>query len=207
MTSLQNHWRNVSWLLIAGLNIILLLSRLHTALPTQHKFSYIGDDYPIELPFAQSLHFVTMTLHESTHYDLLNPNTSDPVLARISDTEWQSTITNPLGMGRVHLGDNHRLFTATFWHQIHCVREMARAIVDPDHPEATPGHIEHCLGYLRQGFLCEAEYGLEAGDFMKRDFVTEPIADTVVCRDWEGAFKYLEEQTEEWVRWKRAHGV
>ncbi|KAF9256978.1 hypothetical protein L218DRAFT_880547, partial [Marasmius fiardii PR-910] len=157
--------------------------------------AYIGDDYPIELPIAQELDFAAMTVQESTHYSL---NVSDPM----SEFEWLTLPSNPLGFGRVNLGSNHRLLTVVFWHQMHCVFEMARAAMNKSHPQATPGHIRHCLNYLRQSFLCDADYTLEFGDFMERDYERERVGDTKVCRNWEAVFEEMEHRMEESFEWR-----
>ncbi|KAG7100297.1 hypothetical protein E1B28_002072 [Marasmius oreades] len=186
------------WIFLAVFNISLLLYRhaqVNVWSPSELPYTYIGDDYPIELPIAQQLDLVAMTLQETTHYSL---NASDP----ITSAEWFTLMNNPYGFGRVNLGSNHRLLTVVFWHQMHCISEMARAIMNRSHPEAVRGHIQHCLNYLRQSFLCDADYMLEAGDFMERDFERERVADTRVCRNWEAVMQDMEHRMEVSVEWR-----
>lgn len=168
---------------------------------TYHKFMSIskafkGDDYPIELPLSSPPEFVAMTLQETVHYPF---NISDPD----SEKEWETLFTNPVGLGRVHLGPDNRVFTNVFWHQMHCIREMERAIQDRSHPVSTPKHIRHCLNYLRQHFICDADYTLEEGDFMARDFELQRSSDTRLCRDWEIVYQTLERRVRKWAAEQR----
>lgn len=138
-----------------------------------------------------------MTLQETIHYDL---NISDPVV----EHEWDSLMLYPRGFGRVHLGSEHRVFNIVVWHQMHCLRAMERAIQNRSHPLSTPGHVRHCLNYLRQTFLCTADHTLEEGDFMRRNFEVQRVADTRICRDWELVESVMNRKMLEFFDWK--HG-
>ncbi|KAF8987613.1 hypothetical protein BDQ17DRAFT_1483898 [Cyathus striatus] len=157
------------------------------------EYTFVGEDYPVELPIAHQLPLAALSLQESVHYNL---NNSDPV----SEEEWISIISHPFGLGRVHLGPNNRLFNNVFWHQLHCIREMDRAMKNRQDPHATPAHIRHCLNYLRQSFLCDADYALEWGDIMQRDFDQQRLEDTRVCRDWDVVFHHLENSMLKWAK-------
>lgn len=158
-----------------------------------HLEEISGDDYPIEIPFAKPLDFVAMTLQETVEF---SSNLSDPA----TEEQWATLLLQPVGMGRLHLGSKERVFTAIFWHQMHCIRELERGILDRSDKEATPHHIRHCLNYLRQHFLCEADYTLEEGDFTQRNFQYERSADTRVCRDWDSAYSIMGERIKEWAK-------
>ncbi|KAF9445734.1 hypothetical protein P691DRAFT_805263 [Macrolepiota fuliginosa MF-IS2] len=169
--------------LICVLNALAALVLLNVVSSTLSRsrsraYTYVGDDYPIELPLEEKLLLVSMTLEETVHYEL---NISDPVAER----EWDSLMLYPRGFGRVHLGPERRVFNIVFWHQMHCLRSMERAIQNRSHPFSTPGHVRHCLNYLRQTFLCGADHTLEDGDFTIQNFEMERIADTRMCKDWE----------------------
>ncbi|KAJ7586816.1 hypothetical protein C8J56DRAFT_1026516 [Mycena floridula] len=159
-------------------NSLLLILNIQ-AHKSPSSYTFIGVDFPRELPLTDELEYVAMSLQETVRFRL---NATDAI------DEWRQVMELPIG--RVHLGPERRLFNLAFWHQLHCVREMARVITSDDH--STPEHIMHCLHYMRQGFLCEADGGLEVGDFMMRDFEVDRVADTVVCRDWEKVYNYLE---------------
>ncbi|TFK68842.1 hypothetical protein BDN72DRAFT_841320 [Pluteus cervinus] len=158
---------------------------------TPREYSYVGQDYPLEYPMGE-LDIVAMTLQESVRFEL---NTNNPLL----ESEW-GTITNyPKGWGRVHLGPDDRVFNVVFYHQLHCVRQLQRAILDRNNTIAPREHVGHCLNYLRQTFLCEANPSLEEGDFWERDYEVDRLGDTLVCKDWTKAYEELEKNFERWA--------
>ncbi|KAH9929361.1 uncharacterized protein B0H18DRAFT_996757 [Fomitopsis serialis] len=137
-----------------------------------------------------------MTLHESVHFTL---NGTDPVIT----AEWESLATHPDGFGRTRLGPDHRLFVMTFYHQLHCIWKFQQALVERNDPTASKHHVQHCLNYLRQTFLCEAADSVEEGDFMDRNFEQDRIGDTLVCRDWEKVYNVLDGAYAEWEQWSQ----
>lgn len=152
---------------------------------------FIGHDYPIMLDLGD-LDPVAMTLQESVRFEL-GDGTDESV-----DKTWGTLFANPPGLGRVHFGENERILTATFVHQLHCVRELARAFHSPKSNLVTVEHQQHCLTYLRQTFLCEAADTLEEGDFMQRDFDVDRIGGTAVCWDWERVYELMGTNYHEW---------
>ncbi|KAJ7602493.1 hypothetical protein DFH06DRAFT_359759 [Mycena polygramma] len=157
-------------------------------------YSYTGQDYPLTYPIFP-LETVAMTLHESVHFSL---NASDP----LAHDEWVLYSSIPKGIGRTRLGPQQRVFVITVGHQMHCLRRIQAALVNREDPHANPAHVSHCLNYLRQTLLCEAAHMLERGDFMHRSFDLDRIGDTLVCKDWEGAFKFFDKKYEEWQEWR-----
>ncbi len=149
-----------------------------------HTYSYIGTDFP---PRHPSLHLepASMTLQESIRY---GANSSDA----ITSEEWATLKEYPEGRGRALLGSNHRELLITFYHQLHCIREVQMGLFDRDDTEATPHHMKHCLDYLRQTILCSAEDSLEEGDFLTRDHETQRTGGDLLCWDWEAIFKDLD---------------
>lgn len=91
-----------------------------------------------------------------------------------------------------------------FYHQLHCVREIERGLVDLDDAEATSHHMKHCLDYLRQTILCSATDTLEKGDFLQRNWELErkSVADDLVCWDWELIFRELGDGWDEFTTWR-----
>ncbi|KAF8662082.1 hypothetical protein AX16_001192 [Volvariella volvacea WC 439] len=162
-------------------------------------YSYIGKDYPLELPLDDSSSKVpfsqdkvALTLHESIHFHL-NVSRRDPWL----DDKWRTLVNNPPGLGRVRLGPHNRVFNTVFYHQLHCLHVLQRAIIDPKHPYSPPVHVSHCLNYLRQTFLCQATDSLEPGDFEARDWDVEREGGTLVCRNWERVYEWMGTSFEE----------
>ena len=160
------------------------------------RYSYQGDDYPLELPFGSSDCPVAMTLHETVHFP---PNGSDP----IAELEWNNLVTAPKEAGRTRLGPDHRVFTMVFWHHFHCLWSIQRALNDPDDPYGGYEHLHHCFNYLRQTLLCQAADTLELGDFMERNFENDRVGDTMVCRDWEQVYTGLDENYQNWTEWAK----
>lgn len=153
---------------------------------------YIGADYPAILPI-HSLPPAELALQETVHFPLAGPG---------ADEDWATIVNNPEGFGWVRLGPDDRLFALVMFHQLHCLRQMQRAIADRNHPLANPHHIRHCINYLRQAFLCKADFSLESGDFMARNYSEGQMGDTMACEDWSVLYDYLESNYEDWKRRK-----
>lgn len=64
-------------------------------------------------------------------------------------------------------------------------------------------HYGHCLNYLRQTLLCDANGSLEEGDFIERDPEVDRVGDTMVCQDWEKLYKVMNENDEDYARWRK----
>lgn len=137
-----------------------------------------------------------MTLQETSHYLF---NASDPLSFR----EWETLTGYPGGLGRYHLGTDRRSFLATFYHQIHCIRQLNMAVLDKNDKIATPHHVNHCLQYLRQTMLCKAADTLENGDFMERNFETDRVGPEVMCVDWEAAYSRHEDAWDKFTEWRK----
>ncbi|KAG1793517.1 uncharacterized protein HD556DRAFT_510562 [Suillus plorans] len=134
----------------------------------QQNFTFMGDDFPESLvPDAGKVRFVA---EESVRFALDLPE---------SKTEWLST--SPPGTGHVVLGAENRSFFVAMFHQLHCLRLFRVALAGPNFDQE---HTHHCLNYLRQWILCQADLTLEAGDFTTRDFEQHRVGATHVCRDW-----------------------
>ncbi|KAI9461092.1 hypothetical protein HD554DRAFT_2176371 [Boletus coccyginus] len=160
------------------------------------RYSYRGDDYPLQLPLDISDGPVAMTLHETIHFPL---NGSDP----IAQMEWDNLVAAPKEAGRTRLGPDHRVFTMVFWHHFHCLWSIQRALNDRNDTYGGYAHLHHCFNYLRQTLLCQAADTLELGDFMERDFENERVGDTLVCRDWQQVYTALDENYQNWTEWAK----
>lgn len=91
-----------------------------------------------------------MEVEESVNYSLNDPEAYD---------EWM--YGTPYGGGAHRVGAINRILVAVLFHQLHCIRTMYQLLV-----EGGPyGHAEHCLRYLREEILWEANTTLEPGDF------------------------------------------
>ncbi|KAG1732947.1 hypothetical protein EDB19DRAFT_1639969, partial [Suillus lakei] len=128
--------------------------------------AFIGDDFPESL---LDMGQVRLTVEESVRFAIDLPE------AKI---EWLST--SPPGTGHVALGAENRVFFVSMFHQLHCLRLFRAALIGRNNQE----HTHHCLNYLRQWILCQADLTLEAGDFTTRDFKQHRVGATHICRDW-----------------------
>ncbi|KAH9474315.1 hypothetical protein JR316_0012773 [Psilocybe cubensis] len=192
-------------ILLAFLNVYFAMKTLsevfsvHTDTFKETPYTYIGMDHPFYHP-GLSMTPAALTLQETLHYTL---NTSDPE----GTHEWELLFQFPKGTGRVHLGSNHRLFISTFYHQLHCMVQLRRALLKRSDRSATPHHVNHCLQYLRQTLLCQADDTLEDDDFMEKDFQTQRIGSDVQCYDWEASYERIGEEYMAFQAWLNAAEV
>ncbi|RDB30438.1 hypothetical protein Hypma_007155 [Hypsizygus marmoreus] len=158
-------------------------------------FTYLSQDYPLEYPLGP-LETLATTLHETVRLQI---NASDSV----SMHEWELLETLPKGYGRVRLGPDRRLFLLSMFHQFHCLRAMEVRLRNRNSSYIDAEHYGHCLNYLRQTLLCDTNDSLEAGDFMERDLVLDRVGDTMVCRDWRKIYAAMDENDDEYERWRK----
>ncbi|PPR03307.1 hypothetical protein CVT24_012589 [Panaeolus cyanescens] len=125
---------------------------------TSLQYAFTQDNYPLELSVNEHLSPVMISVSDSVRYGL--HETGD------DEREWKQLNKWPRGLGRMHLGEDYRLFNAVYFHQFHCVQIMQGAIQNRHYPKATAKHVNHCLNYLRQTLMCDADYTLEEGDFV-----------------------------------------
>ncbi|KAF8888844.1 hypothetical protein BD779DRAFT_1672162 [Infundibulicybe gibba] len=160
------------------------------------KYSWVGNDFPNALPI--NLDSVAMTIENSRHYALNAPN---------SDAEYQSLYPGELGFLR--LGPHHRFFGIAMYHQLHCLNSLRKAIIHGGeghgHGERGAGekreqvpHVHHCLNYLRQTILCNADLTLEPEIVLGSQDVGEGLGVTHVCKDWSALHHFIDRNYEEW---------
>lgn len=139
---------------------------------------------------------VEMTFSESSRFTLSN-NDSDP--------NWKTLYTKLFGTGFHHIGPYQFRFITGAYHSLHCVYNMHRALDKPHHIEHQDHHYVHCLMYLQQIFLCNADMTLEVGDFMARNMTTDRVGPTRRCRDWSTAENWIETNFREWAESNGVH--
>lgn len=100
--------------------------------------------------------------------------------------------------GYVHLGSERRWFAISMFHQLHCVNIFRKSLSDPAIDGTNENHVQHCMSYLRQFFLCAADDTLEPGDFEKKEYVWNRMGHIRVCRDWSSVYDAAAENWEEW---------
>ncbi|KAF5367789.1 hypothetical protein D9615_010506 [Tricholomella constricta] len=148
--------------------------------------AYIGHDYPATVPLPSGQPgSVLMTVEESLQY---------PLAGFASDKEWFSITTQ--SEGYVRLGPQDRIFVVTMFHELHCLR-MLNLAFDPSNG-VKDGHINHCLGYLRQMALCGSDLTLEPAGWEDRDFRFDRVGATHMCRDWTEVYAEVEKNYQRW---------
>ncbi|KAJ6617496.1 hypothetical protein B0H10DRAFT_1304391 [Mycena sp. CBHHK59/15] len=166
-----------------------------------NSYSYVGDDFPPMLPGVELSETVKMVVEESVHYSL-SP-------AAEAKAEWYTAF--PDGVGTVRLGPHHRAFFVSMYHEIHCLQQFRDILVEQDVQYSNPkfrGHLHHCLNYLRERALCQADLTLEPGDFTTRNFAEDRIGATHICRDWTAVIEKVDANWSDWVSvWKEFHNV
>ncbi|KLO18219.1 hypothetical protein SCHPADRAFT_125502 [Schizopora paradoxa] len=152
----------------------------------QTTYTYMSRDYPKFLPLE--LPKTLLATDDFEEYQVYGEAAVD---------DWSMQV--PRNNGAVRLGDNHRALIVATGHELHCLYRMISAMNYPDIPASAPEHSLHCLDYLRQSILCNADLTLERFDPLER-VISQPKLGTVhVCRDWTVLFKSLEENFEEWI--------
>ncbi|EJD50120.1 hypothetical protein AURDEDRAFT_100269 [Auricularia subglabra TFB-10046 SS5] len=79
------------------------------------------------------------------------------------------------------LGPQYRVFITANSHIRHCMIRLHRALYPQMSEEKmTLGHVQHCLNFMRQMVLCNADLTLEPPDVLE----SYRSGYTHVCRDW-----------------------
>ncbi|KAG0700226.1 hypothetical protein DFH29DRAFT_807883 [Suillus ampliporus] len=160
------------------LNTLTML-RLQPTSVDDRQYTYIGEDHPTELPLR--LDTVALTFNSSEYYG------TSGITAW---SEWNSLDHFPQGHGFVRLGSNGRVFGISMFHQIHCLQMIRSALINGPN-----GHSGHCLNFLRQAILCNADITLDPllDDPERMMAGTDGLGVTHFCRDWSQVYDYVVE--------------
>ena len=153
------------------------------------RTAFLGDDYPLLFPAKGAKQGLRMSVEESVHYTLLDPQSPD---------EW--LYISSVGDGHLRLGPGYRMFGVGFTHQQHCLQYLI-AMLRNQHPVhgAQKIHTEHCLNHIRQYVLCDADITLEPADVFSRNWTTERWIGEHQCVDWKTVMAEFEES---WLDWE-----
>jgi len=97
---------------------------------------------------------------------------------------WEPKVPPELGL--IRLGPDFQALNVVFFHQVHCIKIIHQAFTygqDEDFFD----HLQHCLFYLQQLFLCDADISLEPGDFLfpeTNEVVQSNGTFRKQCKDW-----------------------
>jgi hypothetical protein len=162
---------------------------MHSA--SAQTYSYTGVDFPIHFPLhsrlaKHRLPSLNMVFQESPNYPLIRPYSNDD----------DAAIYGPLN-GIVRLGPMKRAFFVAMWHELHCV-DIFRLAFEPSPPAGIKHHVHHCLSYLRQIFLCDADLTLEPRDFLHQNFTMQRTLPPRQCQDWGSLYSSVEANFVDW---------
>ncbi|KAI0828632.1 hypothetical protein BC628DRAFT_1417630 [Trametes gibbosa] len=180
-------WKGPFYTLLAFtiLNIAFVahISRmLEDTMPRELVYSYVGDDYPTELPFKLPPAALVFDGASPAHFALL------------ADDDWAAAFTPDFGFTTVGPRHLNRTFQLAMQHQMHCL-DALRVAFAMGGPAAQAPHTEHCLRYLRQTVLCHADTTLEESavavhNGKLRHLSKQGYGVMHRCRDWTALRRY-----------------
>lgn len=118
-----------------------------------------------------------MTPDDTVHYSINR---------EAGKAEWSRVF--PKGGGFLRLGPKNRYFGLSMYHQMHCLITIQDAI----RKHNADDHAHHCLNYMRQMILCDANPTLERTIPEFGPLATE-LRTERVCRDWSKVWELAEE--------------
>ncbi|KAI9064931.1 hypothetical protein FKP32DRAFT_1568900 [Trametes sanguinea] len=167
----------------------MLLHPSHSTFADCNFLAYEGNDFPESWPLP-STPPVALVVENPVHYSVTGLDAQE---------EWAAS--NPKGFGYIRLGSEYRAFAVSMFHQLHCLR-LFRSALAGDHREPTEMHFGHCLVYLRQLILCDADLTLEPYDILHRDYNVKQDHSIHVCRDWEQVYDAMAGNWENWLQYR-----
>jgi len=204
-----------------------------STLPADHysHFSFRGHDFP---PLYQDENYpfetVMITVEESSHYQLGHKWDSEwfsmageafgyvrhgiPSATRVINDATAPAPNNSLGRPwgtPTSLDDYYipkaitgkRMFVVTMFHELHCLRMFNAGYESKGH--IVEGHLKHCLHYIRQMALCDADVTPEPAGWEEKWNVGDDTGlnregATHVCQDFQSVFGAVENNWAEWLR-------
>ncbi|EED80954.1 predicted protein [Postia placenta Mad-698-R] len=174
---------NIALIVVGTFCLLTSLSSLFVAVlnsrHAQHKglseYTFLGDDHPAHYPLE--LETVALTPENTVHYRIYTADAA---------AEWESIF--PAGGGFLRLGESQRPLGLAMFHQLHCLARLREAMNTRQSTE----HVHHCLNYLRQTILCDANPTLEPViPILGVRSVNAEVPR--LCRDWTAVYRLAEE--------------
>ena len=134
-----------------------------------------------------------MSFENSVHFAFNTP---------LGREEWNASL--PSGGALIHLGTHGEAFTVAMFHQIRCLAILGEILEDfysnsdPQAKFSRPRLAKHCMNYLRQMVLCNADLQLESVRAAKGNELTDWQV-THSCKDWSTVFRAAEENYARWI--------
>lgn len=97
------------------------------------------------------------------------------------------------------MGDHRRTLIVATGHELHCLYRLVNALNIHTLPTSHHAHSLHCLDYIRQGILCDADLTLEPFDPLELVASKGKLGAVHVCKDWTKLLKSMEENFEGWA--------
>jgi len=96
-----------------------------------------------------------------------------------------------------------RMFVVTMFHELHCLRMLNRGY--GPRGAVSEGHLKHCLHYIRQMALCDADMTPEPAGWEEKWAVEDDTGldregATHICKDFQSVFDGLQNNWAEWLR-------
>ncbi|KAI9570566.1 hypothetical protein HD554DRAFT_354217 [Boletus coccyginus] len=158
---------------VTVLNVAFTLYTIHIVkdlFPNNREWTWIGDDFPSELPLEIPLAG-------------LNVQPGEEYFSLYDDDEWGTLFPSD---GFIRLGPNDRTFHVSLFHQLHCL-DVIRVGYLTNRTHAFE-HIQHCLRYLRQILICHADTTLEDDipQFVDGSWThsANSVGSVHKCKDW-----------------------
>ncbi|KAA1476443.1 hypothetical protein DENSPDRAFT_785091 [Dentipellis sp. KUC8613] len=162
---------------------------------SQKGAAFEGDDIPYMMSIPE-MAFVKLEVEESIHYEMAEAE---------GESDW--LYSSPRGAGAFRYGPDHRSAFSAMTHQMHCVQGFGRQLVSSIANDDDWTHLTHCLNYMRQMILCQADLTLEPGDFSTRNFTEDRGGATYVCQDWNAVYETLQANWLEWYKYRYNHNM
>ncbi|KZT35630.1 hypothetical protein SISSUDRAFT_1051130 [Sistotremastrum suecicum HHB10207 ss-3] len=153
-------------------------------------YSWKGSDYPGQL--YPTLPQRLTQFPDEDYLSLLGEGMSTAELNAL-DVKWKAFMPVP-DTGFFHFGEHKRPLDLPMYHQLHCIWGMRRGLFDLGWHHMNDWHMHHCLNYMRQLILCQADTTLEPFDLTGIESGAvkhgSPVPFERTCRDW----KFIESE-------------
>ncbi|TFY63039.1 hypothetical protein EVG20_g6487 [Dentipellis fragilis] len=200
----QKHLR-IGLILFSVFNVVVLISSIwnhyHNSRPA---YTYLGESFPPVIPDPDparngaplQLPTINYALEDSARFST----------APSATRAWSISLARQWGYMR--LGAHRRIFALSMFHEYHCIYLFARSLATRS---GADGHIHHCMNYVRQHLLCEADRTLEepgwedVGSGWYMGGKTRVAGRERQCKDWSALWEIEKDNNREWEVYKKAH--
>ncbi|TFY61632.1 hypothetical protein EVG20_g6978 [Dentipellis fragilis] len=170
-------------------------------------YTYLGESFPPSMPESAPHRFrdvplelpvVNYVIEDSSRFTSTAPQLAQAWSVSLKRQHW----------GYVYLGAQRRKFALAMFHQYHCVALFAHSLA---RRSGIDGHSNHCMNYVRQHVLCEADRTLEEPDWGQvgagwyGNGTTRKAGKERQCKDWSILWEIVRDNHRDWLAYKDAH--